>query len=93
MAKDRSSVFMLDVRQKTGDRTALPYSYLTAILLNASGEILLEYSGHSVIIRGRNLGDLYTALINHRVDYVQEEDLRYDTGAESDPFIKEIVVK
>ena len=85
---------MLDVRQKTGDRAALPYAYLTFIHFNKSGDIRLEYSGHTVSIRGRNLGDLYNALLNHRVDYVQEADLQYeDTGEESDPFIWEIVVK
>lgn len=92
MAKDKLNVLMLDIRHKAGDRSAFPYSYLTGIFFNASGEIRMEYSGHKVVIRGRNLDNLYNALLNHRVDFVQEEDTRYDMGKESDTFIREIVV-
>ena len=93
LAKDRLNVFMLDVRQKNGDKIALPYSYLTAIYIYGAAEIRLHFTGCTVILRGRNLDHLYASLLNHRVEYVKEEDLRYDEGEESDPFIQEIVVE
>lgn len=84
---------MLDIRQKEGDRTALPYAYFTAFKFDKSGNLVLEHTSHLVTIRGRNLGSLYTALLNHQVTFIQEEDIRYDTSKESDTFIETIVVK
>jgi hypothetical protein len=93
LEKDRQGVFMLDVRQKNGDRTALPYSYFTAFRFNKSGELVLEHTSYHVSISGRNLGELYGYLLNHRVIFVQEEDPKYDTTEESATFIEKIVVK
>jgi len=84
---------MLDVRQKNGDKIALPYSYLTAMYLHGSAEIRLKFTGCTVTLKGRNLDHLYVSLLNHRVEYVKEEDPLYDEGEESDPFIGEIVIE
>lgn len=93
LEKDRLNVFMLDIRQKDGDCTALPYSYFTAFRFNKSGELVLEHPSYHVTISGRNLGELYGYLLNHRVIFVQEEDPKYDMTEESATFIEKIVVK
>ena len=93
LEKDRLNVFMLDVRQKNGDRTALPYSYFTAFRFDKSGNLVLEHTAYHITISGRNLDELYGYLLNHRVIFVQEEDPKYDTVEESATFIEKIVVQ
>lgn len=83
----------LDVRLKTDDRYGFPYSYLIWKHYNPSEGITLRFSSYTVFVKGRNLKELYEALLNHRVEYIQEQDNRYDTGPESDPFIYQIEVK
>lgn len=67
----RSGAIMVDFRGRTGESTALPYSYLTESRFNPSGEILLRFVGHDVKITGRNLRSLYESLLSHRVTWVR----------------------
>lgn len=84
---------MLDLRLKTGDAVALPYSYLTAVEYDAGGTLRLKFVGHSVTLTGRNLRRVYDGLVQHRVRYVQEESALYDESPETGTFIDGIVVK
>ena len=85
-------LLMLDVRLVNGDRYALPYSYLIWAKLGGGEEIFIRFSSHTVLIKGRNLLAIYGGLLQHRVEFVQEEDPRHDIGPESEPFISTISV-
>lgn len=62
---------MLDCVLAGGDRAAFPYSMLLRATLNPSTGIELVFSGAIVTIKGRKLGDLYRAIIQHRATSVQ----------------------
>lgn len=84
---------MLDVRLESGDRYGLPYTYLIWIRFDPSVGILIRFSSYLVLINGRNLRELYEALLQHRVEWVLAENERFDVGEESDPFISKIEVR
>ena len=71
-AGGRQHEIMLDVRRKTGDRIGLPYTYLTAVTFDPSEGLTLQFSTHTVRIKGRSLQKLYQPLLLHQVSYVQE---------------------
>ena len=81
---------MVDFETVQGDRQALPYSYLVSINYNPSEGLVLTFASHVVRIRGRNLDDLYLALVRQRAEYIRAEDAHFDTRPESEPFIEKI---
>jgi hypothetical protein len=75
----------LELRLKTGDREAYPYSMLAAVRFNPSVGVLLKYTGDLttlVLIRGSNLdlrvhngtADFIEGLERQRVVWVREMD-------------------
>ena len=52
---DRHQKVMLELRFKTGDATALAYSYLVRADCNPSTGIVLDFSACTVRVEGRNL--------------------------------------
>ncbi|KAA0220215.1 MAG: hypothetical protein KJ057_16760 [Phycisphaerae bacterium] len=84
---------MLDFRRKNGDRLALPYTYLTAITFDPSMGIKLEYTGHQVIIKGRNLEPIYLALLGYRATWLQEQSSRHDIGGDDATFISALEIE
>ncbi len=89
----RGQVLMLELRFMNGNRMALGYPYLVAVEFDASGTIVLEFSGRNVTIEGINLGPVYGALVNHSVGYLQELDEERDAVSEGEPFIQGITVE
>ena len=71
---DRHQKVMLELRFKTGDSTALAYSYLVRADCDPSQEIVLDFSACTVRIVGRNLRPLFAALVAQRVAVVTEVD-------------------
>ena len=65
---------MLELRFKSGNATALAYSYLVSANYNPSLAIRMDFSGYDVVLMGRNLGPLFAALVAHRVAAVHEID-------------------
>lgn len=84
---------MLDVRLKTGESFALPYSFLVEAHYDASGTLTLIFTTRKVTIKGRNLRTVYDFVLNHRLEFVQEENPLYDDTPEPAPFIGSIAVE
>ena len=85
--------FMLSVRSTAGDCIALPYNFLEMVQYNPSDALLLTFAACEVRIEGRDLAGLYKALIQHRVEYIQENDAKYEKVDDKKPFISRIEVK
>ena len=85
-------VIELDVRLRTNDRYAWPYSYKTCIKFNVSGEIKVYFTTHILTLTGRNLAQLFDALIRHEVTQIREHDTDYDDLPESTTVINTIRV-
>lgn len=84
---------MLDLRRKTGDRMALPYTYLTAVTFDPSKGITLEFTGHQVVIHGRNLEPVYVAIVAYRASWLQELGHRHDTYGDDATVISAIEIQ
>lgn len=84
---------MLDIRATAGDCIALPYHFLEMVQHNPSDALLLTFAACEVRIEGRDLAGLYTALIQHRVEYIQENDAKYEKVDDKKPFISRIEIK
>lgn len=74
----RSAEIMLELRFKTSDAIAFSYALLLNAAWNPSEGITLEFTTHRVRLLGRNLRELYRALILHRLAHVQELQSRTD---------------
>jgi hypothetical protein len=85
--------FMLDIHATAGDCIALPYTYLEMVQYNLSDALLLTFAVCEVRIEGRNLAGLYTALVQHRIEYIQENDAKYEKIDDRKPFISSIEIK
>ena len=83
---------MLDIRAITRDAVAMPYSYLEMIQYDPSVAIVVTFAVCEVRIEGRNLAELYAALTEHKVNYIQENDAKYDEVPEESPFIERIEI-
>jgi hypothetical protein len=83
---------MLDIRATTRDAVAMPYSYLEMIQYDPSVAIVLTFTVCEVRIEGRNLAELYAALTEHKVNYIQENNAKYDEVPETSPFIERIEI-
>jgi hypothetical protein len=84
---------MLDIRGMAGDCIALPYHFLEMVQHNPSDALLLTFAACEVRIEGRDLAGLYNALIQHRVEYIQESDAKYEKIDDKKPFISRIEIK
>jgi len=73
---ENSSPPMLMFRFRSGDSTALPYSMLSQIDYNPSGELKLNFSAVFVTIKGSKLGELHQGITEHRLAQVQEATKR-----------------
>lgn len=83
----------LDFVFRTGDHQAFPYAHLLWLRFDASGTIGLMFAGHRIIIEGRNLGPLYTAILRHDVESVREADLRHSDIPEYETVVGNILVQ
>jgi len=86
-------VLMLEVRLKSGTSFGLPYSFLIEAGFDASGVLTLVFTTRKVTIKGRNLRIVYDFALNHRLEFVQEENPLYDESSEAEPFISSIEVE
>lgn len=73
----RMQKVMLELRFKTQDAEAFPYSFLVRASFNKSKGILLDFSLAKVLIVGRNLRPLYAAIVAQRAAVVKETDELY----------------
>jgi hypothetical protein len=84
---------MLDIHATAGDCAALPYSFLEMVQYNPSDALLLTFAICEVRVVGRNLSGLYSSLVQHRVELIQENDAKYEKVDDKKPFISRIEIK
>ncbi|MGH7243423.1 MAG: hypothetical protein ACREJD_08415 [Phycisphaerales bacterium] len=77
--KDRP--VMLELRKRTGEILALGYSWLERAHYDPSIGVTLNFVGHKIEIKGRNLNEeirpsvrLFEGLTRHRVTWIRECD-------------------
>lgn len=61
-----------DLRFADGNRKAIPYSDISEIDYDPSGEIKITCSEKEITIKGRNLEKLYDYLVGYRVRFITE---------------------
>ncbi|MEL6396621.1 MAG: hypothetical protein AAFQ71_11560 [Planctomycetota bacterium] len=83
---------MLDLRFRTGNRLALPYSYLGSVEYDPKPLITLGFPRHTVTISGRALSSVYTAISNHTAIAIVEDKSGFDDGGDQ-PFVESISVE
>jgi hypothetical protein len=86
-------IAMLDIRATGRDAVALPYSYLEMVQFNPSEGIVLNFATSEVRIEGRCLTALYDTLVQQSVEYMQENDAKYEQANDKLPFISRIEIK
>ncbi len=72
---------MLDVRKANGACYGMSYAYLTRIDFEPGDMLKLHFADAVLQVGGRQLGELYRRLLEHRVDMIQE-------GTEADEALK-----
>lgn len=86
-------IAMLDIRATGRDAVAMPYSYLEMVQYNPSVALVLSFATCEVRIEGHRLPALYEALVQHSVEYIQENDIKYEQPDDKHPFIERIEIK
>ena len=78
-SKERA--YMLEIRRKDGNITALGYAWLERCEFDPSEGITLRFTGQAVRIVGRNLNremrphlKLFEGVVRHRIPWIQEAD-------------------
>jgi hypothetical protein len=74
ISADRQRKIMVEFRFLNGNRKARAYSYLVGIDFNPSEGIIVDFSGETVAISGRNLLPLFDGLVSQRIWSVREMD-------------------
>lgn len=92
LREEPGHVLLLDVRLSSGDRYAFPYSYMIWSKYERAVGLYIRFSSHTVLIKGRTLLPIHHGLIQHRVEFIQEEHAGHDVGPEGEPFISSITV-
>lgn len=90
-ARDQT-VAMLDVVDRTGDRHGLPYGYLSAVKLIGNAELVLEYAGKTVRVKGRRLEPFYKRILSHTLARITESPTDIDEDLDH-PFVESISVE
>lgn len=86
-----SMAAMLDVRFRDGKRMAIPYGYITRVLLDPSSTLTVKTADAAISFKGRYLTIIYTAITNHTALAIVEAPHGYDEGGDQ-PFVSEISV-
>lgn len=83
---------MLELRTRDGKRQALPYSYMTKAGFDPETGIEVHVSDVTIVLKGRGLGEVFTYLVQNRLNWVREDFSGIDTG-EEDVFVECIELK
>lgn len=85
---------MLDIRATVRQSVALPYTFLEMVQYDPSIGLLLTFAVCEVRIEGRCLDELYNGLVQHTVEYIQENDAKYEKDVPNKkPFISRVEIK
>ena len=66
---------MVRFKFETDNVHALAYAYLVGIEYRKSGTITLQFTSHTVEIKGRRLDRLFGSLVNHQVISVHQHSI------------------
>lgn len=83
---------MLDFRTRGGDATGIAYSYLQTVRHNPSVGLMLSFTTHLVTLHGRNLGELYLALLDQAVQRIEEQG-EHDEEPEGAPVVSRLRIE
>ena len=83
---------MIELRTRDGKRSALPYSYLTRADFDLEKGIEIYVSNVVVLVKGRDLADLYSYLLQQRLTWMREDASGTDIG-EDGIFVESLEVK
>ena len=92
-AEAGSSPRMLDLVQKSGDRTGLPYAYLVSVKLVGNASIELLFTETKVTIGGRNLATLYQHLLAQTVRRIEENVSGFDDEQRQTSWVESIALQ
>ena len=90
LEQDGRGPAMVDFRGHNHVAVALAYTELKSMAYHPTDGITMEFREHKVIIRGRNLRELYDLLVDQRITYIQEDD--FDNEPETATFVDAIIV-
>jgi len=92
----RERAITLELRKKTGNIKAIPYSCIEGMDYDPSEGIVLHVHGRSIRIKGRNLNGgesaearLFSSLCRQRVSWVRETDCHKQLAAARDELVVE----
>ena len=71
---------MFELRTRDGRRSALPYSYLTRADFDPEKGIEIYVSNVVVLVKGRDLENIYHYLLQNRLTWVKEDASGSDIG-------------
>lgn len=73
---------MFELRTRDGRRSALPYSYMTRADFDPERGIEIYVSNVVVLVKGRDLENIYHYLLQNRLTWVREDASGKDIGEE-----------
>ncbi len=85
-------LLMLDFRARGGDATGIAYSYLQTVRFDPSIGLILLFTQHRVTLAGRNLGELYQALLDQTVRRIEEQG-EHDQEPEDAPVVSRLRIE
>lgn len=90
--QENGRALMFELRTRDGRRSALPYSYLTRADFDPDKGIEIYVSNVVVVVKGRDLGTLYSYLLQNRLTWMREDFSDIDLG-EDGVFVESLEVK
>ena len=90
--QENGRALMFELRTRDGRRSALPYSYLTRADFDPDKGIEIYVSNVVVVVKGRDLGTIYSYLLQNRLTWMREDSSDTDLG-EDGVFVESLEVK
>lgn len=90
--QENGRALMFELRTRDGRRSALPYSYLTRADFDPDKGIEIYVSNVVVVVKGRDLGTIYSYLLQNRLTWMREDLSDTDLG-EDGVFVESLEVK
>ena len=81
----------IDFRGSDGTRYALPYRDLRSVEMSSDQRIVMRFFQYQVVVVGRNLGPVYDAILEERVEHLEESDV--DWAPESATFVDRLTIE
>ncbi len=94
LKNNEGPAYMVEFRKVTGEAWALPYTLLSGIMFNPSGELRLSIGDFQITVKGRKLRAIFDPLQLHRVTMIREVDQDHELGDQTnETVVTEIVMQ